>query len=111
MKTEKELLELAKKDGWITISYKQKLSEAFIEKYKDNVDWHNISINQKLSEEFIEKYNYKVDWKCISIYKKLSEKFIEKHKDKIDWIGLLKNKKIKLSDKFIIKYKLLGYIN
>ncbi len=51
---------LIKKDCWIFISMYQKLSEEFIEKYKDKVDWCWISLHQKLSEKFIEKYQDKV---------------------------------------------------
>src|SRR5574344_109603 len=68
---------------WYYISKKQKLSEEFIEKYRDKVDWRYISICQKLSESFIEKYSDKVDWRYIPQYQKLSEEFIEKYKDKI----------------------------
>ena len=68
---------------WNFISRSQKLSESFIEKYKDKVDWHNISIYQTLSEEFIEKHIDKVDWDNISKYQILSEDLIEKHKNKI----------------------------
>ena len=41
------------------------------------------SINQKLSESFIEKYKDKVYWSYISLYQTLSESFIEKHKNKL----------------------------
>ena len=68
---------------WYYISKCQKLSEVFIDKYKDKVKWHWISKCQKLSEEFIDKYKDKVDWYYISEYQKLSEEFIEKHMDKI----------------------------
>ena len=53
MKSEKEILELAKEKGWDFISCKEELSEVFIEKYQDKVDWSCISYNQKLSEDFI----------------------------------------------------------
>ena len=70
---------------WDDISYYQKLSEEFIEKYVDKIEWWYISRYQKLSESFIEKHIDKVDWVCISISQKLSEVFIEKHIDKINW--------------------------
>jgi len=37
------------------ISHNKKLSESFIEKYKDKLHWYYISQYQKLSEPFIEK--------------------------------------------------------
>ena len=60
-----------------------------IEKFFDEninnfvVYWGYISLYQKLSEEFIEKYKDKVYWGCISEYQKLSEEFRQKHKNKI----------------------------
>jgi hypothetical protein len=45
----------------------QKLSEAFIEKYKDRVDWDYISKHQKLSHDFIIKYKDKIYWNCIKL--------------------------------------------
>jgi len=41
---------------WTKICYTTKMSESFIEKYKNWVDWHYVSNSQKLSEEFIDKY-------------------------------------------------------
>ena len=84
------------------ISKCQKLSEEFIDKYKDKVKWHWISKCQKLSEKFIEKYNDKVDWNYISEYQKLSEEFIEKHYDKVDWCYISRYQI--LSKEFIEKY-------
>lgn len=70
---------------WKYISWSQKLSESFIEKYKDKVDWVWISKYQKLSESFIGRYQDRVDWVCVSKYQYLSEKFIEKYRNKINW--------------------------
>jgi len=70
------------KFDWATIS-RLKLSEQFIEKYKDKVDWNRISECQELSEKFIEKYKDKVNWYYISKHQKLSTEFIIKHMDKI----------------------------
>lgn len=47
-------------------------------------DWNNISSNYKLSEKFIETFKDKVDWTNISCYQKLSEKFIEKHQNEVN---------------------------
>jgi hypothetical protein len=78
----KEINLLMSGGSWWYISYLQKLSESFIEKYKDKVDWSRVSLYQKLSEDFIEKYEDKVDWYCIFKYQKLSPEFKEKWKHK-----------------------------
>ena len=101
-KLSEEFIERFKdKLDWRYISIYQKLSEAFIEKYKDNVNWHYISIYQKLSEPFIEKYQDKVSWGGISTHQLLSESFIEKFKDKVDWIRISQYQV--LSESFIEK--------
>ena len=84
---------------WNNISSNYKLSEKFIETFKDKVDWTNISCYQKLSEKFIEKHQNEVNWLEISKYQALSESFIEKFKDKVNWniISILQ----KLSESFI----------
>ena len=90
-------------NDWSSISEYKKLSEAFIEKHKDEVDWYYISIYQKLSEAFIEKHKDEVYWNYISRYQKLSEEFIEKHKDKVYWRCIYQYQK--LSEEFIEKHK------
>ena len=47
-------------ETWDDISANQHLSEAFIEKYAEQVNWHLISANQHLSEAFIAKHARKV---------------------------------------------------
>ena len=84
------------------ISIHQKLSEEFIDKYKDKVKWHYISAYQTLSEEFIEKHYDKVNWNIISRYQTLSEDFIDKYNDKVDWDFISRYKK--LSEEFIEKH-------
>ena len=86
---------------WYNISCHQKLSESFIEKFKDKVDWVTISAFQKLSESFIEKFKDNVSWYDISCHQKLSESFIEKFKDKVDWQLILQSQI--LSKQFIQK--------
>jgi len=93
----------SKNINWLDVSIFNKLSEDFIEKYKDKISWGYISAYQKLSENFIEKYKDKVDWSQISEYQKLSEDFIKKFKDKVDWYHISKFQK--LSENFIVKYK------
>lgn len=91
------------KDEWCEISSYQKLSEDFIEKYKDKVDWCHISYRQKLSENFIAKYKDKVDWNGISSMQVLSESFIDEYENNVCWYNI--SYKQKLSEEFIDKYK------
>ena len=99
MKSEEELLRLAKEKGWESISINEKLPKKFIEKYQDKVDWCWISRYQKLSESFIEKYQDKVDWSWISYFQKLSEDFILNNFSKIDLNKLKQNKHFNFNNK------------
>ena len=67
------------------ISYKQTLSEEFIEKFQNRLDWVYLSLYQDLSEDFIIKFKHKVFW--IFIGEKrigLSPRLIEaKEKDQL----------------------------
>jgi hypothetical protein len=92
MKSEEELLELARKYGWKIISFNEKLSEDFIEKYQDKVDWESIPFFQELSEEFIKKFQDNVDWYYISECQKLSEDFVLNNFSKINIRALKENK-------------------
>ena len=61
---------------WVFQMNTQELIELFSKKYgsnPNNWDWNYISIKQKLSEEFIEKFKDKVDWNWISLNQVLSE--------------------------------------
>ena len=89
---------------WPCISKYQKLSEGFIEQNKDLVYWPRISIYQKLSEEFIDQNKDLVIWPCISAYQKLSEEFIDRNKDLVIWDYISKYQK--LSEGFILKHNL-----
>ncbi len=100
----------ADKLDWFGICVLENLSEKFIESHKDKIFRLPLCRYQILSEEFIENNLNLIDWAAISYSQVLSEKFIKKHKDEINFYNLMKNNKIKLSNKFIIKYKLLGYI-
>jgi len=75
--------------SWYYIVSTQKLSEQFIEKYKDNLEWRKVCRYQDLSEKFIEKYKDKVYWSIIIESQKISQSFIDRHIDKIDYIQLL----------------------
>ena len=92
---------------WDCISACQKLSEEFIERNKDLVYWHFISEYQKLSEEFIDRNKDLVIWGCISAYQKLSEGFIYRNKDLVDWHCISAYQK--LSEGFIYRNKDLVY--
>ena len=63
----------------------QKLSEEFIERNSTFLDWPQISMRQKLSYEFIERNSDRVNWRLICQYQKLSEEFIERYTDRVDW--------------------------
>ena len=90
--------------NWKKISQYEKLSEEFIEKFKDKVNFWRISQYQKLSEEFIQKFQDKVNWSCISQYQKLNEEFIKKFQDKVNWIHISQYQK--LSEEFIKEFKI-----
>lgn len=75
------------------------------------IDWDELSKIQKLSEEFIEKYRNKVSWDNIFAYQQLSEKFIDyiiqkyydkELKNKLNIFNLLENQKV--SETFIEKH-------
>ena len=51
---------------------------------KKVIDWNLVSSKQKLSEEFIEKFRDKVYWGNIPNYQDLSEEFIKRFQDKVD---------------------------
>lgn len=65
-----------------------KMSEAFIEKYADEITkankWDIVSYYQTLSEKFIEKYADKLNWNYISQKQNLSREFMVKHYDKLN---------------------------
>ena len=50
---------------WYEIAYYQKLSEPFIEEFKNELDWDIISRRQVLSEDFCWKHKKDVNWACI----------------------------------------------
>ena len=92
----------AEQVDWDCISESQHLSEAFIEKHADRVKWGCISASQHLSEAFIEKHSDRVNWYYISIYQQLGEKFIEKHADRVNWDCISESQH--LTEAFIEKY-------
>lgn len=80
-----------------------KLTCDVIEKYADYYDavcWDKIS-GYKLTEEFIEKYKDNLYWDIICRYQDLSEDFILRNKSYIKW-NKLPISRYKYSDKFIM---------
>ena len=67
----------------------------------DYVEWDVITRYQKLSEHFIEKYKDEFDWDLICTFQKpMSEEFIMKHSDLVNW-DIIYREQI-LSDEFIL---------
>ena len=102
--TEAFIEKYAEQVNWYCISVSQQLSEKFIEKHADRVNWFWISAYQPLSEAFMEKHSEQVNWGCISVSQQLSERFIEKHSDRLDWYCISKYQK--LTPAFIKKHDL-----
>jgi len=82
--------------NFVVISSYQKLTEEFLEDFKDELDWFFISIKQELSEHQMEKYEDKLDWWLLSQWQNMSSEFIEKHRDKLDEEQLKRNKFVQL---------------
>lgn len=103
-----------------------KLSEEFIEKYKDVINWDHLSANPHLTMEFwskhMDKINMKYIWRNFHVTQEFAEKhidqveksafsqnpnfsesFYEQHLDKIDWDVLFRN--TGLSREFLAKYQ------
>jgi hypothetical protein len=75
----------------------ENFSEEELERHINNFDincWFCISKYQRLSESFIEKYKDLVNWFCISKHQKLSESFILNHLEDIKIYELEYNKHI-----------------
>ena len=66
-------------DGWRCISARQRLTEAFIRRHKDDLDWGSLCFHQRLREDFIEEMESYVFWEEIGCYQELSEAFILRH--------------------------------
>ena len=98
--------------NWFSISSSQKLSENFIEKYKNKLAWSEIIINQELSEGFIERNIDKLLLSDIFLNQSVSEDFIKKYVnlyDKLDYSIIEKQKvPVELAEKY--PDKLFAYI-
>lgn len=90
------VLASSKKDefNWHGALCKVKMSEEFIEKHAADIDkagkWELVSYYQKLSPEFMDKYDEKMNWNYISQQQKLDEDFIRSHQNKLNPTWLLK---------------------
>lgn len=90
------VLKSSKKDefNWHGALVKVKMSEEFIEKHAADIDkankWELVSYYQKLSPEFMDKYTDKMNWNYISQKQTLSEDFIRSHQNKLNPTWLLK---------------------
>lgn len=103
-----------------------KLSEDFIEKYKDVINWDYLSANPHLTMEFWSRHANKINmnhiWRNFHVTQEFaskhidqveksafsqnpnfSESFYEQHLDKIDWDVLFRN--TGLSREFLAKYQ------
>jgi len=89
-------------EEWREISCYQKLSEDFIQEFKDKVDWEYISCYQILSEDFIREFINRIHWDGISYYQQLSEEFVQEFKNEVDWEYISRYQK--LSSKFIDEF-------
>lgn len=100
---------------WHTVSYRQNLSEAFIEKYADKVHWEYIFTHQTLSVPFLEKWGYKIPynnfWLMISQNQKLPIEFIRKNRDLIHWSNIAKNLTVEVAREFgdLIQWRDINY--
>lgn len=72
---------------WVKIS-KSKMSESFVEQFKDKLDWSLVCDNTHFSEDFYEKYIQNVDWKILCRNRNFPEEFYERHLDNVHWLGL-----------------------
>lgn len=90
------VLKSSKKDefNWHGALVKVKMSEDFIEKHADDITkankWELVSYYQKLSPAFMDKYSDKMNWNYISQQQKLDEDFIRSHQNKLNPTWLLK---------------------
>ena len=91
---------------WGDISRCENLSEAFIEKFKDELQWGTLFIYQRLSEKLLRKNLFRLreyNWEAIGSWQNLSEDFIREFKDKLNWGSISYNQE--LSEEFIEEFK------
>ena len=79
--------EYADKIKWDTLFRNVGFCEEFIRELDQRFDfgkdiWMDITRWQRLSEEFIEEYKDKVEWEYVALYQYVTEPFVEKWKEK-----------------------------
>ena len=84
------------------ICEKQKLTENFIDIYKNEIKWNKIWKYQTVSIDFIRKNIHKVIWKDVCKYQILDEQFIKDFHKKVSWMYVVIYQK--LSNEFIIEF-------
>lgn len=85
---------------WDSICSCKHISNKFMDKWKYYINFDIISYSQRLNEEFIDKFKDDLDWYNICRVQKMSEDFIINHIEYISTEGLVRNKKLKLSESF-----------
>ena len=98
---------------WRNIWHEYKFSESELEKIIDAMtgalayfDWCSISSDQDLTEAFMDKYANNINWAFIAMYQNMSYDFLIRHKSRINIGDLLKNMVTDraIIDKFISEY-------
>lgn len=80
---------------WKEFAYYQALTNAIIDKYKEEWDWETITLEQKMSQEFIDRYRDRILWKLLPLnfhtQYLMDDSFVEKYKEEMFWenIGLM----------------------
>lgn len=87
---------------WTVIPQTQRVSEQFIEKWKDKINWEEVCRYQKLSSKFLDEHTKYLIWEIVEYNQDLEEWFIEEHIDKLNFDKLLTRQN--LSQKFMEKY-------
>lgn len=90
------VLASSKKDefNWHGALVNVKMTEEFIEKHAADIDkankWELVSFYQKLSPAFMDKWDSKMNWNYVSQKQKLDEDFIRSHEKKLNKTWILK---------------------
>lgn len=84
------------------IILEEKVSEDFIENFKDTINWNDVCLFQKLSLDFIRRNKDYLNWPAVSFNQNITLDFALEFKDYIDWDWFLKRI-------FLIEEKLYPY--
>ena len=74
--------------NWARLSYKEPLSEEFMEHFEKKLHWPLICQHQFLNEGFIHKFKNRMSWQQISSFQHLSLEFIMTFAPKLSEITL-----------------------